>query len=65
MGSSSNLEQRLAEHNRGKSVYTRKGIPWELKYFEEFPDKAIAYKRERYIKALKSRTFIEELIKGK
>ena len=62
IGSTNNIERRLAEHNRGKSTYTKRGIPWTLVYKEEFETKALAYQREMKIKAWKSRKMIEELI---
>ena len=30
IGVASNLDQRLGEHNRGNSPFTRKGIPWKF-----------------------------------
>ena len=62
VGYTSDLEQRVADHNRGKNTYTRKGIPWELRHEEKFASKEEAMRRERYIKSQKSRIFIENLI---
>lgn len=30
IGHTSNLENRLIEHNNGESLYTAQGMPWEL-----------------------------------
>ena len=49
-GYTSDLRRRLAEHNRGKSVYTRNGIPWQLVYYEAYASKEDARKRERSLK---------------
>ena len=62
IGSTVSLERRLAEHNSGKANFTRKGIPWNMVYSEEFNTKMDAQKRERYIKRMKSRKYIESLV---
>jgi putative endonuclease len=41
----------LQEHNRGKSVSTRAGIPWELIHTESFITRSEAVLQERKIKA--------------
>jgi putative endonuclease len=63
VGACINLQRRLTEHNTGHSRYTSTGVPWILKYTEEFESLQEAKKREQYIKKMKSRKFIEELIK--
>ena len=65
VGYSLDLEQRVADHNRGKNTYTKKGIPWDLKHEEKFASKEEAMKRDRYIKAQKSRIYIENLVRAK
>jgi putative endonuclease len=61
-GWTSDPEQRVREHNRGKGAkYTRGRGPVRLVYLEEQPDKGTALKRERAIKAL-TRTQKEKLI---
>ena len=62
VGSTSDIERRLGEHNRGKGTYTRLGMPWELVYSEEFFSKKEAVAREMKIKKRKSRTYIDNLI---
>ena len=62
VGSTSNIELRLERHNAGWGRYTKRGIPWVLKYKEEFETKSEAIKRENEIKRMKSRIYIEELI---
>jgi putative endonuclease len=63
IGSTKDIDRRLQEHNRGKSPYTKRGLPWELVYQEEFETKSGAYQRELQIKSWKSRIKIEELLK--
>ena len=62
VGYSNNLQRRLGEHNRKKGKYTDAGIPWVLKYSEEFESKTEAQTREKYLKSRKSKKFIEQLI---
>jgi len=62
VGSTNDVVRRLADHNRGKSGFTRTGIPWVLKYSEKFNDRASAVRREMEIKKRKERKYIELLI---
>ena len=56
------LEKRLAEHNQGKSSYTKSKVPWQLVYSEKHDIRSEAVKREKEIKRQKSRRYIENLI---
>ena len=62
VGACTNLERRLYEHNIGHSTFTSTGIPWVLKYTEEFKTLVEAKNREEEIKKKKSRVYIENLI---
>ena len=64
VGSTTDLERRVIEHNRGKEKFTKTGCPWILLYQEAFPDLSGARKRETYIKKQKSRKYIELLIRS-
>jgi putative endonuclease len=49
-GSTKDLDKRLAEHQAGKGAnYTRKRLPVELVYFEEFSRIDEAFRREKQI----------------
>ena len=67
IGHTDDLQKRVAQHNDPKytlTTFTKKHRgPWKLVYFEMFETRAVAMKREREIKAKKSRLYIEELIK--
>ncbi len=63
IGSCINMERRLYEHNIGHSKFTSTGLPWILKYKEEFPDFISAKKREAQVKKMKSSKYIETLIR--
>jgi len=49
-GFSENIEERLDEHNKGKSVHTNKFKPWKMIYYCAFKDKKIALDFEKYLK---------------
>ena len=66
IGSTPDIERRLSEHNnRGKDKFTSTGLPWSLVYIEEFETLTEARRREQYIKRMKSRKFIEALIRSR
>jgi putative endonuclease len=66
VGACTDLDRRFYEHNLGRSKFTSTGIPWELVYSEEWEDLVLAKQRELKIKKMKSRVYIQELIrKGK
>lgn len=61
VGSTNNLKRRFDEHNSGRSIYTKKLIPWKLIYYESYSTYKLAYNREF---ALKKRAKAwQELIK--
>jgi len=59
VGCTANLQNRFERHNSGRSKSTKRHIPWKLVYMEKLPDKSMVMKRERQIKAWKSRKEIE------
>jgi putative endonuclease len=63
VGSCQNIEQRLQDHLNSRSKFTKVAKDWELKYFETFSTRSEAYQREMQIKKMKSRKYIETLIK--
>ena len=62
-GYSADPLERQEEHNMGATASTRPGRPWILVYKEEYPNKHTAIIREKEIKKMKSRKFIESLIR--
>ena len=63
VGACTDLDRRLYEHNLGHSKFTSTGIPWELVFKEEWQDLGLAKQRELKIKKMKSRTYIQYLIR--
>ncbi|HRG59052.1 MAG TPA: GIY-YIG nuclease family protein [Bacteroidia bacterium] len=64
VGHTQNIEERLARHNSGSSLSTRKGRPWALVYTETFNSRSEAMIREKAIKKMKSRKYIEQFIQN-
>ncbi len=62
IGYTYNIDQRLFDHNAGKSRYTSKKIPWKLVYSETFSSKKDALLRERFLKKQRNRSFYVRLI---
>jgi putative endonuclease len=50
IGSTNNLRRRLAEHNDGKELSTKRYLPWELIYYEAFFEETLARNREKKLK---------------
>lgn len=50
IGSTNNLERRLAEHNRGEETSTKRYAPWKLVYFEAYLSESLARLREKRLK---------------
>ena len=65
IGYSQNPENRLVDHNSGRSRYTKWKIPWKLVYTESFKSKTEALIRERFLKKQKNREFYQKLIAEK
>jgi putative endonuclease len=51
VGITSDLRQRLVDHNAGKSAHTSKYTPWRLVTYVAFSDKQKAEAFERYLKS--------------
>jgi predicted GIY-YIG superfamily endonuclease len=51
VGLTSDLKQRLADHNAGKSPHTSKYLPWRLVTYIAFSDEQKAGNFERYLKS--------------
>lgn len=64
IGQTSNLENRLVEHNRKRGRhYTANFLgEWKLIYKEELKTKQEALKREKQLKSYKGREYIKQYI---
>ncbi len=59
-GATSNLKQRLTEHNSGNSKHTAKYKPWKLISYHAFIGKQKAYDFEKYLKSHSGRAFAKK-----
>ena len=62
-GSTEDLRKRLSQHNKGKSTWTKKGVPWSLIYYEACLTKEDAEARERYLKSGPGKAYIKNRLK--
>ena len=66
VGQTSNVENRLSFHNHPdrNRIWTKRGIPWELKICITFPSRSEAISAEIFIKKQKSRKTILDIIEN-
>lgn len=62
-GCTSDLRKRFAEHNDGKSTYTKARGPYELIYYEASLNKEDAFARERYLKSGMGKRYVKNRVK--
>jgi len=62
VGQCDDLDCRMSKHFDGMSKYTASKRPLRLIYFEVFRTRTEALKREKEIKKMKSRKYIESLV---
>jgi putative endonuclease len=63
-GSTSDLERRLEEHDRGKTRYTRYAGPFVLIRTESYKTRLEARQREYFLKSGRGRQELKELLSG-
>lgn len=44
------LKKRFYSHNQSRNIATKSGVPWRLVYYEAYPTKEDAIRRERSLK---------------
>lgn len=59
-GYTSDLRKRLAEHDSGKSTYTKGRGPFELIYYEAYRDSKNAFAREKHLKSGPSKNNLKQ-----
>jgi putative endonuclease len=62
IGYTSNIDERLAKHNRTHKGFTNLANDWKVVFSKEFENKQAAMAFEKKIKSWKSRKMIESLI---
>lgn len=65
IGFTNNLKQRLLDHNKGKSIYTKQFKPWKLVGFLGFDQVSKALKLEQHLKSNAGRLFLRRYFDDK
>jgi len=63
VGFSSNLKNRIEEHNEGLVIATKNRLPIKLIYYEACLDEKMAIEREKYFKTGFGRKFLKNRLK--
>jgi len=63
-GYTSDLKNRLKEHNSHKSIYTKSRGPYELIYYEACRNEDDAQAREKYLKSGMGKRYIKNRLKS-
>lgn len=50
VGTTPNLQARFYSHNAQQNIATKSGVPWTLIYYEAYPTKEDALRREQKLK---------------
>ena len=64
VGISNDCLKRLAEHNSGKSQYTKGHTPWRLFYSEFVGDTTLARFREKYFKTASGKRRLKAILES-
>jgi putative endonuclease len=64
VGLSSNVENRIKDHNFGRVFSTKGYRPWTLVYYEKVGRRIEARKREKYLKSGCGKEFLKSIILG-
>ncbi|TVQ67392.1 MAG: GIY-YIG nuclease family protein [Balneolaceae bacterium] len=64
VGQTKQVENRLIKHNKGHSRATKGGIPWDLVFSVSFKSKTECLRAENWLKKMKSRVIVEQVING-
>ena len=63
IGSTRDVNNRLKEHNTGKSRFTKAGVPWKLIYQESYQSNHEARRRELFLKSGVGRKLLDQIVK--
>ena len=62
IGHTEDLQNRLKQHNAGKTRFTKSAVPWEIIYYEEYPTRNEAITREKFLKSGTGRELLKKLL---
>ena len=60
IGLAENVENRLKQHNRGDSTYTKSFAPWDIEVTISFKSRVLAAEFERYLKSGSGHAFLKK-----
>jgi putative endonuclease len=60
-GHTSDLSNRIIEHNAGKTKSNKSKGPYRLFYYEIYPTRELAVQREKYFKSGAGRRYVKKL----
>lgn len=60
VGHTNDFVRRLEEHNKGKSIFTKRHVPWTVLYNESHHTEQDAIKREIYFKSAAGRRWMKK-----
>lgn len=63
VGFTKDLKKRLAQHNEGLNISTKRYAPWEIIYYEACRDILDAERREKYLKTSQGRRLLKRRLK--
>ena len=64
IGLTSDLKNRVKEHNAGECKSTKLRVPLELIFYEAYLNKEDAMRREKYFKTTKGKTILRQMLKS-
>jgi putative endonuclease len=62
---SRSAEVRLAEHNKGKNLWSRYNRPFDIVHLEVYENKKEAQVREHYLKSGTGRRYLKEIMRAR
>jgi len=65
IGSTNNIERRLAEHNSGQTASLVNKIPLSVAFYQEYATIVEAKRMERKLKKFKSRKVLEQIVRDR
>jgi len=64
IGFTTNMENRLKDHNAGRNLSTKGRRPFKLLYYEAHLSKLDAQRRERYFKTTKGKSTLKQVTRS-